>query len=88
MAIVDDNFPPPRAGGPDDANFRYPHPPGHPLGPDAQQTMIGGTYRVSTRLDPQTCLTGGYQSINGDVMPAGAPVDGNPAYIGPYLPQN
>ena len=87
MAIVDDNFPP-NSSGDDVKNFRYPHPPGHPLGPDPQQTMIGGSYRVSTRLDPQACLTGAYQPINGDVMPAGAPVDGNPPYTSPYLPQN
>lgn len=71
---------------PDDQAFRNYGSGG--LGVDGQRMMIGGTYHVSTRLDPAAALTGGYQSINGDTMPAGAPVDGSPPYTGPYLPRN
>jgi hypothetical protein len=84
MAI--ERIPPARAGEPDEMPFRGYGSGG--LGPDAQMKMIGGSYHVSTRLDPETALTGGYQAINGDTMPAGAPVDGNPPYTGPYLPKN
>jgi hypothetical protein len=83
--MANDNPPTPTAGAGDHTNFRY---PGGSLGPDAQRTMIGGTHNVSTKLDPETCLTGGYQPIAGDDMPAGAPVDGGPPYVGPYLPNN
>jgi hypothetical protein len=69
----------------DDDNFRYAR---GPLGPDAQRDMIGGTHNVSTRIDPQMALHGGYQGIPGDTMPAGAPTDGNAPYVGPYLPKN
>jgi hypothetical protein len=76
-----ENFP----SHPDDSAYRY---SSGPLGPDAQMNMIGGTHHVSTKLDPNTCLTGGYQAINGDTMPSGAPVDGSPPYRGEYLPKN
>lgn len=84
MAI--ETIPSARAGEPDEAPFR--RYPGGALGPDNSQTMIGGTHDVSTKLDPQTALTGTYQPLNGDSMPPGAPVDGNPPYTGPYLPSN
>lgn len=64
----------------DDAAFRGTN---GPLGVQPQQVPsggIGGTHHVSTPLNPQTALTGGYQSINGDSMPA---CKGTP-----YLPGN
>ncbi len=87
MAMSKYDVPPsPSVGADDRSNFRYPS--GGGLGPDAQRTMIGGTHNVSTKLDPETCLTGGYQPIAGDDMPAGAPVDGGAPYTGPWLPNN
>ncbi len=80
------NQPPAPTAGSDDVNFR--NYPGGALGPDGQQNMIGGTHLQSTKLDPQTALTGAYQPLNNDSMPAGAPVDGSPPYTGPYLPNN
>lgn len=82
MKTPDDTF----SNHPDDQAFRNYGSGG--LGVDGQRMMIGGTYNVSTRIDPETALTGGYQGIAGDTMPAGAPVDGNPPYTGPYLPRN
>jgi hypothetical protein len=83
--MINDKPPGPAVSNSDRDAFRY---PGGSLGPDAQRTMIGGTHNVSTKLDPDMCLTGGYQPIAGDDMPAGAPVDGGPPYVGPYLPKN
>jgi hypothetical protein len=80
-----DTPPGPTVSASDRQAFRY---QGGPLGPDTQRTMIGGTHNVSSKLDPETCLTGGYQPIAGDDMPAGAPTDGNAPYTGPYLPKN
>jgi hypothetical protein len=84
MAI--ERIPPARAGDADEGPFRNYGNGG--LGVDAQRKMIGGSYHVSTPIDPEMALTGGYQAIAGDTMPAGAPVDGNPPYTGPYLPKN
>ena len=81
--MVDDVFPNPSTD--DTVNFRY---PSGPLGPDAQMQVIGGTHNVSARITPEQALTGGYTPIPGDSMPPGCPVDGNPAYVGPYLPRN
>lgn len=65
----------------DSVNFR--RQPG-PLSPQAQQVYdpggIGGTHRVSTPVDPEQALTGGYTPIEGDRMP---PCPGTP-----YLPNN
>lgn len=80
--MANDSFP----SHPDDQAFRNYGSGG--LGTDGQRTMIGGTYHVSSRIDPQQALTGGYQPIAGDSMPAGAPTDGNAPYEGPYLPKN
>jgi hypothetical protein len=81
------NTPPAPTAAPDDAaNFRRYGSGG--LGVDNQVNMIGGTYLQSTKIDPAMALTGGYQPLNNDSMPAGAPVDGNPPYTGPYLPNN
>ena len=81
-----ERIPPARAGEADEGPFR--NYPGGALGPDQDRQMIGGTYHMSTRINPEQALTGGYQPINGDTMPAGAPVDGSPPYTGPYLPKN
>ena len=81
-----DAFPGQNAGASDDAAFR--NHPGGGLGPDPMMNMIGGTHHVSTKISPQEALTGGYQPIEGDTMPAGAPVDGSAPYTGPYLPKN
>ncbi len=70
----------------DDMEYAKYGPGSH--GPDAQMTVIGGTHHVSTKLDPDKCLRGEYQAINGDSMPSGAPVDGSPPYMGPILPEN
>lgn len=78
MAKGRDYFPEPKTD--DTANFRKQE---GPLAPQPQQLhygAIGGTYRMSTRIDPETALTGGYQPIDGDVMP---PCPGMP-----YLPKN
>ena len=64
----------------DSVNFR--RQPG-PLSPQPQQIYdgaIGGTHHVSTRIDPETALTGGYTPIEDDSMP---PCPGTP-----YLPKN
>ena len=55
--------------------------------PSKGPMMIGGTHRVSTKLDPNTCLNGGYQGIEGDTMPAGAPAVGTGS-LPPYTPDN
>jgi hypothetical protein len=81
-----DKFPGQTAGADDSRLFREYGSGG--LGVDAQREMIGGTHHVSTPINPQQALTGGDQPINGDRMPSGAPVDGSPAYTGPYLPNN
>ncbi len=75
--MVNDRFPVPSTD--DDVNFRYPN---GPLGPGAQQTMIGGTHHVSTRLTPEQALTGAYTPLNGDDMPPCPPGRGD------YLPKN
>lgn len=75
---VDDTGP--EEMGEDTENFR------RQSGPLAEQPQpgyegaIGGTHHVSTRLDPERCLTGPYQPIDGDGMP---PCPGTP-----YLPKN
>lgn len=79
MVRVDDTGPEEMGG--DARNFRY---PSGPLGEQRQvpysDAAIGGTHRVSTRLNPEQALTGGYQPIEGDSMP---PHPGTP-----YLPKN
>jgi hypothetical protein len=80
-------IPSPTAGAGDDKEYKgYTHQPSH--GPDPQRTVIGGTHNVSVKIDPDAALRGAYTEIPGDAMPSGAPVDGNPAYNGPILPEN
>lgn len=83
---ADDNFPTPRAGAGDDAAWKF---PSGPLAPDPARGMrvIGGTTNVSTPIDPDFALRGGYTPIPGDRMPPGTPVDVKPGNQ-PYLPQN
>ena len=81
------NQPPGPTSGSDDANFRDYPGSARGLAPDAQQNMIGGSYRVSTKLSPQDCLFGNPPPIIGDTMPAGAPFDRGP-YGQPYTPKN
>ena len=80
-----DAFPGQTAGADDSAAFR--NHPGGALGPDPMMNMIGGTHHVSTRIDPEQALTGGYQPIAGDDMPAGAPIDTSSTGNN-YLPKN
>jgi hypothetical protein len=79
MAMKVDDTGPEEMGG-DARNFR-----GQPPELQSKEQMyyegaIGGTHHVSTKLDPERCLTGGYQPLNGDAMP---PCPGMP-----YLPKN
>lgn len=74
--MAKDNFP----AHVDDTNFRM---ASGSLGPQRQtvyEGAIGGTHHVSTPIDPEMALTGGYQAIDGDRMP---PCPGTP-----YLPKN
>ena len=72
---VDDRFP--AAVTDDQQNFRYSQ---GPLGPKSQETMIGGTHNVSTKLTPEQALTGAYTPLPGDE---------HPYTMGePYLPKN
>jgi len=52
-----DAFPGQTAGASDDTAFR--NHPGGGLGPDPMMNMIGGTYNVSTKVNPVEALTGG-----------------------------
>ena len=78
--MAKDRFPSQNAGDGDDVNFR--RAPGA-LGEQPQRVPvggIGGTHMVSTPIDPEQALTGGYQPIPGDRMPS---MPGEP-----YLPKN
>ncbi len=79
-------IPSPTAGSGDDREYSKYGPGNH--GPDSQRTVIGGTHNVSVKVNPDAALRGAYTPIPGDSMPAGAPVDGNPPYMGPILPEN
>ena len=83
--MKEDAFPGQTAGEGDDAAFR--RHPGGALGPDSMMNMIGGTHNVSTKISPEQALTGGYQPIPGDTMPAGAPIDTSSTGNN-YLPKN
>jgi hypothetical protein len=78
MARVDDTGP--EEMGADSVNFRRQPGPLAEMPQSVYTGAIGGTHHVSTKLDPEACLTRGYQPINGDAMPSGKG--------GEYLPKN